>query len=180
MAGCNCEEFLLSRRSIRVFEPREVPLDLVLRAIEVARFAPSAKNAQPWEFIVVNDRDLMERLSKIHANAKPLERCQVAIVVVSDREKSPVSYLVDGAIAATYLWLALHCLGLGAVWIQTLRDVDRIRDLLNIPERLIPVAILAVGWPGERPTPKGRRAVEELVHLNSYGVRIKEVRGQGG
>ncbi len=171
MIAVDCREFLISRRSIRKFEPKEVPLELVLKAIEIARYAPSAKNVQPWYFVIVRDREKMARLAKIHPGAKPLENASLAIVVLADSYASPVSYLVDGAIAATYLWLALHCLGLGAVWIQTLRNIEEVRNVVNAPQNLVPVAILAVGYPAEKPEPKPRKSVEEITFFEEYGRR---------
>ncbi|OYT45947.1 MAG: nitroreductase, partial [Desulfurococcales archaeon ex4484_42] len=61
-----CLEPLLKRRSVRVYEDREVPMDLILKVLDIARWAPSARNAQPWEFVVVTDRKILEELSKIH------------------------------------------------------------------------------------------------------------------
>ncbi len=167
-----CLEFLLGRRSVRVFEDREVPLELVLKAIDVARYAPSAKNSQPWEFVVVRRRDLLDKLSEIHPGAVPLKNANLAVVVLADRERSPTSYLVDAALAAMYLWLALHCLGLGVVWIQTLRNVEEVRRIIGAPDHLTPVAILAIGWPAEKPRPRPRRSLEEIVHLETYGRRL--------
>ena len=168
-----CKEFLLSRRSIRYFQEKQVPLETLLQALDIARYAPSAKNLQPWEFIIITNREKLRELSKIHIGAKPLERTNVAIVVLADKHASPISYLIDGAIVATYLWLALHCIGLGAVWIQTLRNIEDIRNILSIPENLIPIAILAIGYPAEKPVPKPRKDLRNLVHINTYGNKLE-------
>ena len=171
---CSVEElldFLKSRRSIRRFKSEKPPLFLVLKVLDVARFAPSAKNSQPWEFIVVDDPNVKEKLARIHVGARPLENAPMAIVVVSDKTRSPTSYLVDGANAVMYILLALHAVGLGGVWIQTLRNIKEIQEILSIPEEKIPVAIIALGYPDESPKPKPRRPLEELVHYNKYGAR---------
>ncbi len=68
-----------------------------------------------------------------------------------------------------YIMLAAHALGLGTVWIQSLRNVEEIQEILKLPEKLIPVAILAVGWPDESPNPKKRKELKEIVHLDRYG-----------
>ncbi len=164
-------EFLKSRRSIRRFKPEKPPLDLVLKVLDTARFAPSAKNSQPWEFIIVDDPKVKSKLAGIHVGAKPLENAPMAIVVISDKTKSPTSYLVDGANAVMYILLALHAVGLGGVWIQTLRDIEKIQEILGLPNEKIPVAIIALGYPDESPKPKPRRPLEELVHYNKYGVK---------
>ena len=160
-----CIDVLLSRRSIRLFKEEDVPLDIVLKAIDVARYAPSAKNSQPWRFYVFKRRDVIERLSEIHSHALPLKKSKIAVVVTAIPSLSPTSYLIDAALAALYLWLALTCFGLGAVWIQALRNVDDIRSIVGIPEEEIPVAILAIGWPAESPPPRPRKKLEEVVKI---------------
>jgi len=169
-------EMLLSRRSIRRFRDEDVPLDLVLRAIDVARYAPSAKNSQPWRFIVINDRDILDKLSRIHGGAIPLSRARVGIAVLANPDESPTSYMVDASLSAMYLWLALHCLGLGAVWIQTLRNISEVKRILNIVDDMVPIAILAVGWPAERPRVRMRKGLEEVTYLNQYGNKISNYR----
>ncbi len=160
-----CIEVLKSRRSIRKFEDRDVPLDLVMKAIDVARYAPSARNSQPWRFYVIKRRDLIEKLSSIHVGAAPLRNARLAVLVTSVPRESPTSHQVDAALAAMYFWLALNCLGLGAVWIQTLNNVDEVRSIVGVPPEEVPVALFAIGWPAERPSPKPRKSVEEIVRI---------------
>jgi len=168
----NLLEFLKSRRSIRKFKPQSPPRDLVLKAIDVARFAPSARNSQPWRFIIVEDTEIKSKLASIHIYASPLKNAPLAVVVVCHVDESPTSYMLDCANATIYFLLAVHALGLGAVWIQTLRNIEEIRSILGIPENVIPVAIIALGYPDESPSPKPRKPLEELVFMNKYGVRL--------
>jgi nitroreductase len=165
-------EFLKSRRSIRRFRRDPPPLEMILKAIDVARYAPSAKNSQPWRFIVVNDPLLKDRLAEIHPWARPLKEAPVSVVVACHVDESPTSYMLDCANATIYLLLALHALGLGAVWIQALRNVEELRVLLNIPNNAIPVAVIAIGYPDEKPEPRPRRPMSEVVFLNKYGHRL--------
>ncbi len=167
-----CIEALLTRRSIREYLDKPVPRKALLKAIDIARYAPSAKNTQPWRFIIVDDPKILVKLSKIHGGAKPLEKARTAIVVASNREESPTSYLVDGSLATMYLWLALHCLGYGAVWIQTLRNTREIQEILELPVNLVPVAILTIGYPNEKPEPKPRKKLEDITYINKYGVKL--------
>jgi len=165
-------KFLLTRRSIRKFKKKPVDLNLVLKILDVGRYAPSAKNSQPWEFIVVTDEAVRERLSRIHMWASPIRKAPITIVVVCDKNASPTSYHVDCANATMYIMLAAHALGLGTVWIQTLRNIDEIKEILKIPEGKIPIAILALGWPDEKPEPKPRKRLEEIVYMNTYGNKL--------
>ena len=161
-------EFLLGRRSIRRFKSEDVPLDLVLKAIDVARYAPSARNSQPWEFIIIRSRELLDSLATLHAGARPLKAASIAIAILADHNRSR-SATIDASLAAMQLWLALHCLGLGAVWIQTVGFNGKIRSLLSYPRNMECIGILAIGWPDEKPSPKPRRPLEEVVHFNGYG-----------
>lgn len=165
-------EFLKSRRSIRRFKPETPPRELILRAIDVARYAPSAKNSQPWRFIIVEDQKIKSELASIHSGASPLKGAPLAVVVACHVDESPTSYMLDCANATIYFLLALHALGLGAVWIQALRSIEDIRRILSLPDNAIPVAIIAVGYPDESPAPKQRKPLEEIVFLNKYGVKL--------
>ena len=165
-------EFLKSRRSIRRFKPEAPPRDLVLRAIDVARYAPSAKNTQPWRFIIVDNPEVKAKLASIHTGASPLKNAPLAVVVACHVDESPTSYMLDCANATIYFLLAVHALGLGAVWIQALRDIEVIRKTLNLPDSAIPVAIIALGYPDENPSPKPRKPLGEIVFLNKYGNKI--------
>ncbi|MGC8932916.1 MAG: nitroreductase family protein [Candidatus Methanodesulfokora sp.] len=166
-----CLKFLLGRRSIRVFEDKEVSDELIKRILDVARYAPSAKNSQPWEFVVVRDEEVRRKLASIHRYAYPLQRAPVVIAVLCNPELSPDSYLVDCANATIYLMLAAHALGLGTVWIQSLRNVKEINEILGSEGR-IPVALIALGWPAEKPEARPRRELKEIVYINRYGERL--------
>jgi nitroreductase len=166
-------EFLLTRRSIRRYKKEPVSMELIKRILDVARFAPSAGNRQPWVFIVVADPEIKARLAKIHRWAYPLEEAPMGIVVACNKDTSPDSYMVDCANATMYIMLAAHALGLGTVWIQTLRNVEDIQKILNLPSSYIPVALLAIGYPDESPAPKPRKSLEEIAYLNMFGNPLK-------
>jgi nitroreductase len=161
--------FLISRRSIRKFRPDPVPDELILKILDVARYAPSARNSQPWVFIVVKDPEVKRKLANVHLWAKPLENAPVGIVVACNTEVSPESYQVDCANATMQIMLAAHALGLGTVWLQTLRNVSEIQGIVGLPKNYVPVAMLALGYPDERPSPKKRKELKEIVYLNRYG-----------
>jgi len=161
--------FLISRRSIRKFRPDPVPDELILKILDVARYAPSARNSQPWVFIVVKDPEIKKKLANVHVWAKPLENAPVGIVVACNTEVSPESYQVDCANATMQIMLAAHALGLGTVWLQTLRNISEIQGIVGLPKNYVPVAMLALGYPDERPSPKKRKELKEIVYLNRYG-----------
>lgn len=157
-----CVDLLLTRRSIRVFQDREVPDELVVKAVDIARHAPSSKNRQPWRVIAVKNRAILRELSQVHLGAKSLASAPLALAVVVKPELNPASFMIDGAIFTTYLWLALHSLGLGAVWVQTI-GYPRFAEILGIPPEEVLIGILATGYPAESPPPRPRKSVEELL-----------------
>ena len=159
---------LLERRSIRLYRDEDVPLQLLLKAVDIARHAPSAYNRQPWSFIIVKRRETLDRLAATAGGGAPLRRARAAIAVVADPARAPHTHLIDASVAATYLWLALHCLGLGAVWIEVYGNGEAAR-ILGVPEEKVLAALFAVGWPAVRPRPTPRRRLEDLVYLERYG-----------
>ncbi len=161
-------EFLKTRRSIRCFKKEKVPMEIIEKILDVARYAPSAHNSQPWRFIVIDDRDILDKLSRIHGGGKPLKNAPQAIVVACDERASPDSYLLDCANATIYIQLAAHALGLGTVWIQTMRNIDDIRKILDMPKHIVPASILAIGYPDEEPKPRSRIPLEKIMCMNKY------------
>lgn len=158
----SCKELLEGRRSIRRFRSEEVPDELIVRALETARWAPSARNAQPWRVVVIKNREVLEKLGSLAPGAAPLKGCAVAFAVIAKPEEAPVTFLVDAAIFATYLWLSLHAHGVGAVWINALRRPEYAELVGAAPDEVV-VAILAAGFPAEEPQPKPRKRLEEFV-----------------
>lgn len=140
-----------------------------MKIIDTARYAPSSGNSQPWRFIVVEDPEVKRKLSALHVGARPLLNAPLAVVVACVVDESPTSYLLDCANATMYFMLAAHALGLGTVWIQTLRNIEAIRSILELPANVIPVSVLAVGYPAENPPPRPRRSLDKIVYLNKYG-----------
>jgi len=151
-------EAIFTRRSIRKFKTDPVAPDLVEILLKAAMQAPSANNLQPWHFIVITRREILDRIPTIHPYAAMLKQAPLAILVCGDRNLQPMEgYWVQDCSAATQnLLLAAHALGLGAVWLGVYPREDRIRgirDLLHVPDEKAPLSLIAVGWPDE---PKGR------------------------
>ena len=150
-------DLLRERRSIRRFKEQPVEpekLDLIL---EAALRSPSSKGNNPWEFIVVTDREQLEKLSLAKAHgASLLKNAPLAIVVCANPAKSDV-WVEDAAIAATLIHLEATDLGLGSCWVQArLRErEDKISsqtyltNLLGLPEGLMVLAMVGIGYPME-------------------------------
>lgn len=149
--------FIFGRRSIRAYAPGEVPEADVQLMLEAAMAAPSAVAKDPWRFVVVRDRRRLEELASELPNGQMLPRAALGIVVCGDLEQAhdrQLSYLLqDCAAAIENLLLAAHALGYGACWLGVHPRENRIRHVsrvLGLPAGVLPVAIVAVGRPGEQ------------------------------
>ena len=165
-------EALKTRRSIRAFTGRPVSLDLVRDLINAAMQAPSAGNEQPWHFIIITDRDLLDRIPEYHPYAGMLAETSVAVLICGDPrlEKHEGMWVQDCAAATQNLLLAAHAKGLGAVWVGVHPREDRIeplRKLFELPEAIVPFALIPLGHPAERPEPEDRFR-PELIHMNRW------------
>ncbi len=150
-------DLLRARRSIRRFKEQPVEQEKLDLLLEAALRSPSSKGNNPWEFIVVTDRQQLEKLSVAKAHgATFLNKAPLAIVVCADPAKSDV-WVEDAAIAATLLHLQATDLGLGSCWVQIrLRQREDLTssqhylaDLLGLPEGLMVLAIVGIGYPVE-------------------------------
>lgn len=165
-------EALNTRRSIRAFTPRPVSLDIVRELIRAAMHAPSAGNEQPWHFLIITDREILEKIPDFHPYAGMVAESPVAVLVCGDcrQEKHPGMWVQDCAAATQNLLLAAHAKGLGAVWVGIHPREDRIeplRKLIDLPAEVVPFALIPVGHPAEAPEMEDRYR-PELIHLNKW------------
>ncbi len=152
---------ILTRRSVRRFSERPAPPELIDKVLRAAMAAPSAGNQQPWHFVVIDDRDILNTIPRFHPYAAMLLQAPAAILVCGDgRLEQHQGYWVQDCAAATQnLLLAAHALDLGAVWIGVYPREERVaqfRALLDIPAEVTPLALVALGYPAERPAPADR------------------------
>lgn len=163
---------IFERRSIRRFTEKNVEDSKVMQLLKAAMFAPSARNARPWQFIVVRDKDKLKKLSETHQSAYMVKDASVAIVVCGDlRVQSYKDYWVLDCSAATEnILLETVQLGLGAVWVAVYPREERIhhvKETLNIPEGIIPLCIVPIGYPAETPEPK-ERFDQSKIHYEKW------------
>ena len=160
------------RRSIRKYSGGQVSdkqLEVLLRA---AMLAPSARNKQPWHFIVLKDRKILDHIAEAHPFGKMLTEAGAAIVICGDRTIEEMdSYLLQNCSAATQnMLLAAHDLGLGAVWLglHPREDrIDAIRDILKFPGHILPVSMISIGQPDEiKEDPD--RYLADRIHINQW------------
>ncbi len=165
-------EAIHSRRSIRRYEDRPVPEELVRKLLAAASSAPSARNQQPWQFVVIDDRQMLGEIAEVNPNAQMARRALLAILVCGDLglETSPGYWVVDCAAAVENMLLAAHALGLGAVWTGVYprqERMDGLRQIARLPEGIMPHSLVVLGYPAEHPVPQDRFRPER-VHRNGW------------
>lgn len=165
---------LFSRRSVRAYRQQEVPDDLVRDLLEAAMAAPSAVAKDPWSFVIVRNRKMLAQIAAGLPNGEMLRDADLGVVVCGDLDRAhdrQLSYLLqDCSAAIENLLVAASMLGLGACWLGVHpREgrVQHIRSLLNIPEPVIPIATISIGWPVASPDPRTRYR-EDAVHYESW------------
>lgn len=170
------QEVIRTRRSIRNYEDRPVSDEHISNIIEAAMYAPSAGNQQPWHFIVIRDRQKLDRIPTFHPYSRMVLQAQVAILVCGDPEggKWPAYWVQDCSAAAQNLLLAARDLGLGTVWAGVYPDEGRMagfRDLLAIPQSVYPFALIPVGWPASE-FGRVQRVRPDRIHHDSWGGEV--------
>jgi len=146
---------------------------VILQLINAARHAPSAGNIQPWEFIIVKDAQVKERLAKELAWGSFIRNAPVCIVVLSNEKLSPTFFAIDAACATENLLLAAHALNLGACWVAVYSPKDeasenKVRTILKVPQHIRIIAVVPIGYPAERVKPRILREINEIVHVDKY------------
>jgi len=161
---------IFARRSVRAYRSKSVGDDLVRDLLEAAMAAPSAVAKDPWEFVVVRNCAMLAELAEGLPNGKMLAGAPLGIIVCGDMQRAhdgQLSYLLqDCSAAIENLLLAAASLGLGACWLGVHPREKRIalmRSLLKLPETVVPVAAIPIGWPAESPEPRTRYR-DEAVH----------------
>ena len=169
-------EVIKKRRSIRTFKKQELPQDTVEKLIEAARWAPSAGNVQPCEFVIASSQKTKQELSKAAFGQKDLEEASVVIVVCADEKRAAQSYgargktlycIQDTAAAIQNILLTAYSLGLGSCWTGAFKE-DEIKKVINAPKEMRPVAMIPVGYPNEAPAARSRRPLSEIMHKESF------------
>lgn len=167
-------DLIFSRRSIRQYTGDDVSPKLVQDLLEAAMAAPSACCKDPWHFVVIRDKDTLAAVTAGLPNGQMLATCPVGLVVCGDLEQAhdgQLSYLLQDCSAAIQnILLAATALELGTCWLGIHPRQERIahvRRVLNVPDHVIPVSAIAMGWPAEQKD-KRTRYQDEHVHSEHY------------
>ena len=165
-------EAIHTRRSIRKYTSQSVSNDIVRELLAAAMMAPSSGNQQPWHFVVIKERKILDAIAAFHQYGKMLKDAPIAILICGDPtlEKYKGRWMLDCSAATQNLLLAAHAIGLGAVWIGIYPGANRIepmRELVTLPEHIIPFSLISIGYPAEqKPTPE--RFNTERIHYDHW------------
>ena len=165
-------EAVLSRRSIRKFHSDRVSEEIVDKLLAAGMNAPSAGNQQPWHFIVIDDREILNKIPEFHQYSQMLKHAPLAICVCGDLAKQiHEGYWIQDCSAATEnILIAAHALGLGAVWLgihPRKKRIEGLKELLNIPDSVEPLSLISLGQPDEE-KPPAERYLQERIHRNGW------------
>lgn len=165
-------EAILKRRSIRKYKDQEIPDYLIRDLLKAAMYAPSAMNYQSWQFVVINERRKLEEILEIIPHAEMLKSAQAAILICGDLSLDKnIDYLQQNCSAATQnLMLWAHGVGLGTCWIGVYpveEIVSGLKTLFNLPEYVIPISLVSLGYPAENPIADERFKTEK-IHFNKW------------
>lgn len=172
----NTLECIKTRRSIRKYvADKPVSKEMQDLLIEAGMYAPTARNLRGWHFIVIDDHSLLQQLSEVHPYGKMLAHAPLAILVCGDLniEPSEAYNAINCAAATQNILLAAHELGLGAVWLGIYPRTERVagtKTVLQLPEHVLPISLIAVGYPNEQ-HPLPQRVEQQKIHYNGWNVK---------
>ena len=163
-------ECIRTRRTTRTFLPKDVPEQTIRKILEAGRLTPSARNLQPWHFVVIQDKGVLKQLASLCTTGRFIEHASCAVAVVTDPANT--WHEIDGARAVQNMELAGWNEGVGTCWIGSM-DRERIKALLEIPNHLHLLTILPFGYAVEPhgPRRKTKKRPEEVCHWGRFGQR---------
>lgn len=161
-------KFIKTRRSVRLYDEKQITKEMLEEIIDCARLAPSARNKQPWEFIVITKKSVLEKIAEIATYGKFIKNAAACIIVCGDHENHHL--VEDGSAATENILLAASALGIGGCWVAGWQKAycREIKELLGIPEEKDIVSILPLGYPKmEVPAPP-KRPLDEVLHWEKF------------
>lgn len=164
---------ILSRRSVRSFTSQIVDDSMIENILQAAMSAPSAANEQPWHFLVIKNRKILDKIPEVHPHSMMCAQAPLAIVPCVDtaQEKYRDFWVQDMAAATENILLAVRALNLGAVWLGCYPNKDRnqgLRKLFGLPESVIPFCIIPIGHTTAHQTEVLERYKKERIHQDQW------------
>nr|WP_321453771.1 nitroreductase family protein [uncultured Carboxylicivirga sp.] len=170
-------DLIQNRRSCRIYTEQKVEADKIEALQKMALWAPTSKNNRPWEFVFVDNKDMLQQLSECKPHgAAFVKNSPLAIVVMANPAKSDV-WIEDCSIAASYLQLGAENIGLGSCWVQIrernhasgISASEQVKTILNAPANLEVACIITVGYKGKERRPYSNDdLLTERIHQNGF------------
>ncbi len=164
-------DLIKKRRSIRHFDSKKIPDELMERILEAGRWAPSGANAQPWRFIVVTKKETLEAIARncfyTIFKSRHVGEAGDVVVICADPDAGSKTYHLDAAIAGTNMTLVATSLGIGSCWIGAF-DEQALRDILHIPQNLSLIVLIAFGYEVGKASVPPRLPLSTIVHYETY------------
>lgn len=162
-------EILKTRRSIREYADKEIARDLLEKIADAGRFAPTARNVQPWEFVVITQAPTLKKLADLAENGRFLAQAKACIAVFCAETKY---YLEDGCAATCNIMLAAAALGIGSCWVAGDKKpyCTQVAKLLNAPAGYKLVSLIALGYPKSKDSfhIAQKRGLKEMIHWEKF------------
>ena len=166
---------IYTRRSVRSYSEKKISKEYIDAIIKAGLSAPSNINKMPWEFVVVDDKKILERLAKATLYAKMTKDAPLAILVCGNMDRTLLGegkdlWIQECSAASENILLAAHSLGLGAVWTAVYPTHDRIRNVskaVGVPSNIIPLSLIVIGYPKEVINSE-KELPTDRVHYNGY------------
>ena len=161
---------LKSRRSIRIYQDKPIPQDLLLQILEAGRWAPTGANLQPWHFIVVTDAETRKRIGEVarffFIKSSHVEKAPVVLALGFDTRKGKYGRY-DVTLAGGNMMTMATSLGLGTCWIGAF-DEKKVKEILEVPENIEVIGLITMGYPEEKAEIPPRIELEKIVHWESW------------
>jgi len=173
----NLSEALAGRRSIRSFKLEPVPENIIKEVLHAGILAPAPSNRQQWEAVVIQDRKIIERLYKDAGSQEQILHCQCLFVMIVDMEfnKENFSNVQATAAAVQNMQLKAVDIGYGSCCMAGIGDVQKIKNILEIPDPWLPVCFMMLGKPTEAPSAPARKELGEIYHFNKYSSKSERM-----
>ena len=168
----NTIEAIETRRSIRKYNDKKIDKEILEEILKAGMYAPSAYNEQPWQFIVIDNKDLLDEIPTFHDHANMCKTAALAILVCVDlkKEKTEDMWLLDCAAATQNIMLAAFEKTIGSVWVGVYfrqNYIEGFKKLLNLPDHIIPISLIPMGYHDEE-IKRVDRFKKDRIHYNSF------------
>ncbi|MCV6607717.1 MAG: nitroreductase family protein [Campylobacterales bacterium] len=166
------QESILSRRSVRKYTSDKISKSDIETILKAGLSAPSAKNCQPWELIVIQEQKNLQKISQVSPHGAMLKNASFGIVICSDLDKA-VNFeygVIDTSACVENLHLSAHGLGIGSVWIGVyprMERVEKLQEIFNLSKNIIPTHMMAFGYPAEEKKPANRYD-QDKIHWEKW------------